>query len=126
MKTSHELVIEARRQICEIDPAEAEAVLARGAVCLLIDVREADEYAQGHLPGAINIPRGVLEFRVEMLSEDRGAPLLVYCKTSGRAALGCLALADMGYANVRSIRGGFDHWLAEGRRVIEPVVPTYD
>jgi len=75
-------------------------------------VREPAEFEAGRLPGAINIPRGVLEFRIgdhpQLSQRDR--EILVCCKTSGRAALAALNLQRMGYTNVRSIHGGFDAW----------------
>ena len=104
-----ELVAEAKSQITEIEPAAA-ATAMRSA--LLLDVREAAEFEVGRLPGAINIPRGVLEFRIgdHPLLSRRDTDILVYCKTSGRAALAALNLKRMGYTNVRSIHGGFDAW----------------
>jgi len=104
-----ELVAEAKSQITEIEPAAA-ATAMRSA--LLLDVREATEFEAGRLPGAINIPRGVLEFRIgdHPLLSRRDTDILVYCKTSGRAALAALNLKRMGYTNVRSIHGGFDAW----------------
>jgi len=104
-----ELVAEAKSQITEIEPAAA-ATAMRSA--LLLDVREAAEFEVGRLPGAINIPRGVLEFRIgdHPLLSRRDTDILVYCKSSGRAALAALNLKRMGYTNVRSIHGGFDAW----------------
>lgn len=111
--TPMELVAEARAQITEIDLAAAQSVLPQS---LLLDVREPAEFEISRLPGAINIPRGVLEFKIgdhPQLSK-RDADILVYCKTSGRAALAALNLKRMGYTNVRSIHGGFDAWNQAG------------
>jgi rhodanese-related sulfurtransferase len=104
-----ELVTEAKSQITEIEPAAAATAMKSA---LLLDVREAAEFEVGRLPGAINIPRGVLEFRIgdHPLLSRRDTDILVYCKTSGRAALAALNLKRMGYTNVRSIHGGFDAW----------------
>jgi rhodanese-related sulfurtransferase len=104
-----ELVAEAKSQIHEIEPATAATAMKSA---LLLDVREAAEFEAGRLPGAINIPRGVLEFRIGDHSQlaQRDADILVYCKTSGRAALAALNLKRMGYTKVRSIHGGFDAW----------------
>jgi len=107
--TALELVAEAKSRIIEIEPATAQAALASA---LVLDVREPAEFEAGRLPGAINIPRGVLEFKIgdhPQLSQ-RDADILVYCKTSGRAALAALNLQRMGHTNVRSIHGGFDAW----------------
>ncbi len=107
--TAMELVAEAKSRISEIEPAAAMAALP---TALLLDVREAAEFETGRLPGAINIPRGVLEFKIgehPHLSQ-RDCAILVYCKTSGRAALAAQNLQRMGYTNVRSIHGGIDAW----------------
>ncbi len=108
MKNAHELVEQARRHIQEIPLADAEAAIQ--AADVLIDVREADEYREGHINGALNIPRGVLEFKLSATPElaARDMNIVLYCKTSGRAALAAVALQDMGYLQVKSIAGGFD------------------
>ena len=107
--TPMELVAEAKAQITEIDLATTQAALPNA---LLLDVREPAEFEAGRLPGAVNIPRGLLEFKIgdhPQLSK-KDADILIYCKTSGRAALAALNLQRMGYTNVRSIHGGFDAW----------------
>ena len=126
MKTAHDLVAAARGRIHEIDPDAATAVLAEADV--LIDVREADEYAAGHIAGAINIPRGLLEFRLSSTAEldSRALRVVLYCKTSGRAALAAVAMADMGYLDVHSIAGGYDAWVAAGKPVMKPAVPSFE
>lgn len=85
-------------------------------------MREADEYANGHIPGAIHIPRGLLEFKLDndpSLSA-RDLKIVLYCKTSGRAALAAKSLKDMGYLHVQSISGGFDAWLSNGNDIVKP------
>lgn len=126
MKTAHDLVAAARGRIHEIGPDAATAVLAEADV--LIDVREADEYAAGHIAGAINIPRGLLEFRLSSTAEldSRALRVVLYCKTSGRAALAAVAMADMGYLDVQSIAGGYDAWVAAGKPVVKPAVPNFE
>lgn len=126
MKTAHDLVAAARGRIHEIDPDAATAVLADADV--VIDVREADEYAAGHIAGAINIPRGLLEFRLSSTAEldSRALRVVLYCKTSGRAALSAVAMADMGYLDVHSIAGGYDAWVAAGKPVMKPAVPSFE
>ncbi len=117
--TPHDLVVEAKSQIKEVSPAEAQALMTKRTI---IDVREYDEYAAGHLPGAINIPRGVLEFKIGTVGEcaDKGKPYLVYCRTSGRAALSTVQLQRIGYADVISMAGGFEVWSTEGRPTEKP------
>lgn len=111
--TSMDLVAEAKAQITEIDLATAQAAMPNA---LLLDVREPAEFEAGHLPGAVNIPRGLLEFKIgdhPQLSK-KDADILIYCKTSGRAALAALNLQRMGYTHLRSIHGGFDAWNQAG------------
>ena len=126
MKNAHELVEQARRHIQEIPLADAEAAIQ--AADVLIDVREADEYREGHINGALNIPRGVLEFKLSATPElaARDMNIVLYCKTSGRAALAAVALQDMGYLQVKSIAGGFDAWIAAHKPVVKPSLPSFD
>ena len=125
MKTALDLVAAAKARIQEVPVAAAEAAIAQADV--LIDVREPDEYRQGHLPGAINMPRGLLEFQLssQPALEPRDLRVVLYCKTSGRAALAACALHDMGYLNVQSITGGFDAWAAAGKPVAQPDTPSF-
>ena len=126
MKNAHDLVLEARAQIHEVALAEADAAIR--AADLLLDVREADEFHAGHIPGAINIPRGVLEFK---LSNDpalcaRELNIVLYCKTSGRAALAACSLQAMGYRQVQSLAGGFDAWSAAGKAQVAANLPNFE
>ena len=116
----------AKAQSREIPLAEADAALA--AADVLIDVREADEYANGHLPGAIHASRGLLEFKLSSNPElsSRALRIVLYCKTSGRAALAAQSLKEMGYLQVKSIAGGFDAWAAAGKPVAKPSLPAFD
>ena len=117
--TPHDLVIEAKSLIKEIHCGDAQALLGKRVI---LDVREYDEFAAGHLPGAINIPRGVLEFKIGMVPEaaNRQSPLLIYCRTSGRAALSAVQLQRIGYTDVISMTGGFDQWNNEQRPTEKP------
>ncbi|MCX8087313.1 MAG: rhodanese-like domain-containing protein [Rhodocyclaceae bacterium] len=117
--TPHDLVVEAKAQIKEVTPAEAQAMLGKRVI---IDVREYDEYAAGHLPGAINIPRGILEFKIGMVPEcaNKDGAFLLYCRTSGRAALSAVQLAKIGYTNVVSLAGGYEAWSNENRPIEKP------
>jgi rhodanese-related sulfurtransferase len=117
--TPHELVVEANGQIKEIDTAAAQQQLGKRVI---IDVREYDEYVASHLPGAINIPRGVLEFKIGMVPEcaKKDGAFLIYCRTSGRAALSAVQLQKLGYTNVISMNGGFEAWNNEQRPTEKP------
>lgn len=110
MLTAQQLVEQAKQQIQEIDVNEAHQQLADYHI---IDVREPDEYAQGHLPNAINIPRGMLEFKITDNIADKATPILVYCKTGGRASLSAQALQTLGYTAVKSIAGGYEAWMGQ-------------
>ena len=126
MKTAHDLVTAAKARVQEVPVTEAEAAIRNADV--LVDVREADEYAAGHLPGAVHISRGMLEFKFSAnpALQPRDLKVVLYCKTSGRAALCATALHDMGYLNVQSIAGGFDAWAAAGKPVAKPETPSFD
>ena len=115
--TPPQLVAEAMAQIQQIDvPATHSHIAAGGAV---IDVRESGEYLAGHLPGAVNIPRGVLEFKIgdSAVLANKELPIVLYCKTGGRAALAAVNLQRMGYGQVRSLSGGFDNWVSGGQKI---------
>ena len=115
--TAMDLVAEARQVIKEVDIDGAKALMADQAIVL--DVREPAEAAQGHLAGAVNIPRGVLEFKVNEhpATQDKNATYLVYCRTGGRSALACQNLQRMGFTNVSSLAGGFEGWAGAGNAV---------
>ncbi len=125
MKSAMDLVAAAKSRITEVPIAEAEAAIR--AADVLIDVREAEEFAAGHLPGAIHASRGMLEFKLSgnPALAARDIQVVLYCKTSGRAALAAAAMQDMGYLNVKSIAGGFDAWAAAGKPVHKPVPPSF-
>lgn len=110
MLTAQQLVAEAKAQIREISSVEAAQLLKQGALCL--DVRETGEHEMERLHGSINIPRGVLEFRIgeHPAFTDKNRTLLVYCKTGGRSAMAAFNLQRLGYSGVMSIDGGIEAW----------------
>lgn len=112
MSTFKELLHRLRGEVAEIDVAQARERAAQGAV--LLDVREADEWAQGHVPGALFIPRGFLELRVEERIPDKGRELVVYCAGGTRSVLAARSLLDLGYTSVVSMAGGFGRWKQAG------------
>ena len=126
MKSAHDLVLAAKTRITEVDLSQAEAAIRDAD--LLIDVREADEYSAAHIPGAINIPRGLLEFKLSNDAQlaERTLKLVLYCKNSGRTALAADALREMGYRNVLSLAGGIEAWQAAGRELLTPTLPAFD
>lgn len=122
--TPLQLVAEAMTQIKQIDiPGTGEHIAAGGAV---IDVREPGEYLAGHLPGAVNIPRGVLEFKIgdNPVLANKDLPMVLYCKTGGRAALSAVNLQRMGYTQVHSLTGGYDSWVSGGQKVETDIETT--
>ena len=126
MKTAHDLVTAAKTRIHEINLQDADAAISEAD--MLIDVREADEFHAGHIHGAINIPRGLLEFKLSNEPElaQRDQKLVLYCKNSGRAALAACSLKDMGYLHVLSIEGGFEAWSAANKAIDTPQLPAFD
>jgi rhodanese-related sulfurtransferase len=116
MKNPIELVKQAKQQITECSASELNQALNSNII--LIDVREPNEYAQKHIPNAINIPRGLLEFsvlqhpKVTQNAADSIATsrIYVYCKSGGRSALAAQSLQSLGFDNVRSLSGGIDEW----------------
>ena len=115
--TAADLVAEARAKIHEVAPGAFDA--GRGDA-VLIDVREPAEFETGHIPGSINIPRGVLEFQVDAhpavanvsdpALSHKERPVVLACRTGGRAALSAVNLQRLGFSDVRSIAGGVIAW----------------
>ena len=126
MKTSHDLVTAARSRVQEVTVEHADQTLLNADA--LLDVREADEFAAGHLPGAIHVSRGLLEFKLSGTPSlsARDLKVVLYCKTGGRSALAALAMQDMGYLDVVSLAGGIDAWSAAGKPLVKPQSPTFD
>jgi len=111
--TAKDLVDEAQKKIVSISVSDAKAMLDKGGVTFL-DCREPKEYKSGHIPGAINIPRGLLEFKIGEKLPDKNAPIVIYCKSGGRASLGCCNLVRMGYKNIKNMDGGWKSWTKAG------------
>ena len=111
MATFEGLVTKAKQRVTEAGPSEIRDRLDELTV---LDIREADEYDQGSVPGAKFIPRGVLERDIATLVPEPETPILVYCSGGSRSALAAAALLDMGYSDVTSLGGGFDKWKADG------------
>lgn len=126
MRTAHDLVADARKEIEEVPLNQADEAIRNAD--MLLDVRDPDEYRTGHIPGAVNISRGMLEFKFtnDPALENRDMRIVCYCKTSGRAALSARALKEMGYLHVKSIAGGFDAWQEAGKEVASPEYPSFE
>ena len=111
MPSYRELLQRVRSEIDEIATAEAAALDGEP---LFIDVRERDEWDEGHIPGAIHLPRNNLESRSETAIPDRARQLIVYCGSGPRSALATRSLMELGYTNVHNLAGGFVEWKRNG------------
>src|SRR3712207_6271595 len=123
-KTYSDLLREVRSTIREVSPAQAEQLASEGVT--LVDVRESTEWEEGHVPGALHVPRGFLESRIEGTVPDRDRPLVLYCAGGVRSALAARQLAELGYTDVVSMAGGFQQWKSEGRPWRTPVALTHE
>jgi rhodanese-related sulfurtransferase len=117
-KTFQQLADEAKSRISEASPPQVLAMVESEENFVLIDVRENDEFRQGHLPGARGIGRGVLEYHIEEEVPDTETPIVLYCRGGNRSALAAAALGEMGYENVTSMSGGFREWASDNTRPI--------
>jgi sulfur-carrier protein adenylyltransferase/sulfurtransferase len=113
MPSYRDLLARTKAEISEIDAPSAQERLADEET-LFLDVREAAEWDEGHVPGAVHIPRGSLESRVEGLLPDRSRPVVVYCAGGNRSAFAAKSLEELGYENVASLAGGFADWKRNG------------
>ena len=109
-----DLLAQVKGEIDEIDARETRSLLDSPAPPLLLDVRERDEWEEGHLPAALHIPRGSLESRVESRVPERDREIVVYCSAGARSAFAAKTLEELGYARVRSLAGGFTDWKRNG------------
>jgi rhodanese-related sulfurtransferase len=107
------LVAQAKKNITEISPADA-AEKSKSGEAVIVDVREKDEWDEGHIPDAIHMSRGTIELDIEEKVPDLNAMIVCHCGGGGRSALAAENLQKMGYKNVRSMAGGFKAWKAAG------------
>jgi molybdopterin/thiamine biosynthesis adenylyltransferase/rhodanese-related sulfurtransferase len=113
-KTYKQLMEEARRDIPEVSVEDVRQRLAGAGNATLLDVREKEEYREGHLDRALSLPRGFLEMRVEETVADKEAPIIAYCAGGTRSLIAARTLKEMGYTNVVSMTGGFTAWKNAG------------
>src|SRR5690554_5864513 len=133
MKTSQQLVAEAKQHIKELSIEDLAHVTTHKDP-VVIDVREPAEYAAGHIAQAINLPRGILEFQLSSLPQVAAAscapevaleqlrqkPVYLICRSGGRSALAALSLQQMGFTQVYSVAGGMNAWNEAGNEVTTP------
>ena len=113
-KTYKELMDEARETIPELTIDEVKDRVERGEDWAVLDVREREEYREGHLEGAIPLPRGFLEMRVEETLPDKTRPIIAYCAGGVRSLIAARTMQEMGYENVSSMSGGYTAWKNAG------------
>lgn len=109
-----------KASIKEIDAKEVKRRVDKKEDMFLIDVRARDESSDGHIPGAELIPRGFLDMRIENVTTDRSAPIVVYCAGGTRSALAAKTLQELGYEHVESMAGGFAAWKQAGYKFDVP------
>ena len=107
-------VAKAKAEIKKVSAADVKAAIDKKEKAVLLDVRDPNEYSAGHLPGAINVSRGTLEFNVWDKVSDKNAKIYVYCKTAGRSALATKTLNDLGYKNAVLMDAQFEDWIKTG------------
>jgi sulfur-carrier protein adenylyltransferase/sulfurtransferase len=117
LATYRDLLQQVKAEIDEISTSEAAAL---ADAPLFVDVRERDEWEEGHIPGAVHIPRGFLESRIEAAAPDRGRPIVVYCASGARSAFSTRTLEQLGYTDVTNLAGGIVDWKRNGLPVQLP------
>lgn len=111
-KTFRELFGEVKTSVEEVQVDYLKTVVDAPEGKLILDVREPDEHEKGVVPGAVRLPRGFLELKIEEICPDRGREVVVYCAGGVRSVLAAKSLLDMGYTRVKSVAGGYKAWAA--------------
>jgi len=109
-----EMVAKAKGAIKVVSAEDAKTAIDKKEKAVFLDVRDPNEYSAGHLPGAINVSRGTLEFNVWGKIPDQNAMVYVYCKTAGRSTLATKTLNDLGYKNAVLVDVQFEDWIKKG------------
>jgi adenylyltransferase/sulfurtransferase len=119
-KNFQAIMAEARKEVPEVSAQQVNELLKNnGKSPILLDVRESDEWRQGHLEGALPLPRGFLEIKVESVVPDKNAPIVAYCAGGVRSLLAAKAMKEMGYQNVSSMAGGYGAWKNGGFKWVQ-------
>jgi molybdopterin/thiamine biosynthesis adenylyltransferase/rhodanese-related sulfurtransferase len=121
MLSYRDLLKKTRDEITEIDSSTARDLNGNA---LFVDVREREEWDEGHIPGAVHVPRGNLESRIEGVAPEREKKVVLYCASGARSAFAAKTLAELGYADVVSLQGGFSDWKRNGYDVQLPRMLT--
>lgn len=109
-----DMVAKAKGAVMKVSAADVKAAIDKKEKAIFLDVRDPDEFAAGRLPGAVNISRGTLEFRVFNTIKDPNAKIYVYCKTAARSALAAKTLTDLGYKNACLMDAQYADWVKAG------------
>lgn len=109
-----DMLAKAKAGIQKVSAADVKAAIDKKEKAVILDVRDPNEFAAGHLPGAMNISRGTLEFAVFNKIPDQNAKIYVYCKTAGRSTLATKTLGDLGYKNAALMDAQFEDWIKAG------------
>ncbi len=113
-RTSDQMVKEAKASISEVSVGDVKKMIDNKDKIVILDVRDKDEFETGYIPGAINLSRGMLEFKINTVIPDRNAKIVVYCGVDLRGPLATRTLNEMGYRNAVNINGGLKAWKAAG------------
>jgi molybdopterin/thiamine biosynthesis adenylyltransferase/rhodanese-related sulfurtransferase len=113
MPTYRELLQQVKGEIDEVDASQARQMV-EAETPAIVDVRERDEWDEGHIPGAVHVPRGHLEARIEAAAPEKAQPVLLYCAGGNRSAFAAKTLEELGYQHVVSLAGGFTDWKRNG------------
>lgn len=109
-----DIVAKAKATVKAVPAAEVKAAIDKKEKAIFLDVRDPGEFSAGHLPGAINVSRGTLEFNIWGKIPDQNARIYVYCKTAGRSSLATKTLNDLGYKNAVLMDAQFEDWVKAG------------
>ncbi len=120
MASYRDLLQQVRSEIDELDAATAARQLEGDDAPVLLDVRELHEWKEGHIPGAVHVPRGSLESQIEQTLPDRAGPVIVYCAGGSRSAFAAKTLGELGYEAVYNLAGGYTDWKRNGFPTVLP------
>ena len=119
-KTFQDIMADARKEIPEVTAQQVSDLLKNnGKSPVILDVREKDEWREGHLDGAVSLPRGFLEIKVENTVPDKNTPIVAYCAGGVRSLLAAKIMREMGYQNVSSMAGGYAAWKNAGYKWVQ-------
>ena len=113
-KGPRDFVSAAKAQITEISVQQVKADMSAGKPVILLDVRDSEEFDAGHLPKAMHISRGMLEFNAGRMLPHKNANIVVYCRSDARSAMATAVMQEMGYTNVKNMQGAFKAWSLAG------------